>query len=46
MHHKTAKQYTKTKKIIIILRPGICTHDPLTTIRFPQRRLSEQSLGN
>jgi len=39
------KQYTKPRKIINTLRPGLCGDDPLATVKLPQRSLSSQSLG-
>ena len=41
---QTIKQYTKPKKIISALLPGLCEDNLLTTNRLPQRCLSSQSL--
>ena len=45
-HHKNNETIHYTKKIIKILRRGLCADDPLATITLPQRSLSSQSLGN
>jgi len=39
------KQYSKPKKIINTLWPGLCGDDPLAMVRLPQSSLSSQSLG-
>jgi len=42
LNNETIQQ---NKKIVNILRPGLCGDNPFGTVRFPQRSLFSQSLG-